>query len=55
MNRFGDKNVVIMPVIVKCNDIATIRVNTGGGNDRTPKVSANVFKDQVRFTVFDSA
>lgn len=51
-NRFGDKNIVFMPVIVKRNGIAIIRVNAGGGDDRASKVSANIFKDDVRFAVF---
>lgn len=51
-NRFGDKSVVFMPVIVKRNGIAIIRVNAGGGNDGAPKVSANIFKDDIRYAVF---
>lgn len=51
-NRFGDQCVVFMPVVVKCNGIAIIRVNAGGGNDRTPKISAYIFKDCARFAVF---
>lgn len=51
-NRFSDKCVVFMPVIVKRNGVAIIRVNAGGGNDRASRVSANIFKDYVRFTVF---
>ena len=51
-NRFGDKCVVFMPVIVKRNGIAIIRVDAGGGNDRTPKISAYIFKDYARLAVF---
>ena len=42
----------VLPVIVKRNGIAIIRVNAGGSNDRATEVSANIFPDGVAFAVF---
>lgn len=51
-NGFGNKDIIFMPVIMKGNGFAVIGVNARGGNNRSPKISANVFDHGVRLAVF---
>ena len=39
-----------MPVVMKSDQITIIFVNTGSGNDRTTKISADVFCDNSGIT-----
>lgn len=41
-----------MTVIMKSDVVAIIRINSGGGNNRTSKVSANVFGYNRSFNFF---
>ena len=44
-NSFGNGFVVFIAGIVKSNILAIIAINSGGGNGRTSKISANIFND----------
>lgn len=44
-----------MPVIVEGNGVPVIGINAGGGNYEPAEISANVFNNNVRVTVFFSA
>ena len=51
-NSFGDEFVIFMAVVVEGDSIIhyVIGVNTGSSDDRTPEISANVFKNLVGIT-----
>ena len=44
-SRYGFFNIlfVFMPVIVKCDEFTIIVINTGSSDNRTSKITANVF------------
>lgn len=45
-----NERIVFMPVIVEGNIIAVIGINSGKCNDRTPKVTADIFDNGFRVT-----
>ena len=49
-NRFAYVFVVFMPVVMKGNGITIITVNSGSGNYRTTKISADIFDYNFRIT-----
>ena len=42
-NRFADKGIIFMFVVVKGNRLSVVRIDSGQSNHRSPKVSADVF------------
>lgn len=42
-NGFGDQFLVFMTIVMKSNKFAIIRVNAGSSNDRSAKITTNVF------------
>ena len=47
-NGFINKFVVLVSVVVKSNRITIVLVNAGSSNNRSSKISANVFSDNGR-------
>ena len=45
---FHNKLVVLMPVVMKSNIFAIVFINAGSGNDRSAKISADVFGNNLR-------
>ena len=41
-NGFGDKFIIFMPIVVKCDHFTVIFINTGSGDNRTAKIAANI-------------
>ena len=50
-NSFGNGFVVFVAGIVKSNILAIIAINSGGGNGRTSKISANIYNGTLNITV----
>lgn len=48
---FDNEFVVLVPVVVKRNKGAGVRIDEGSGNHRPAKVTANVFGNDRRITV----
>lgn len=46
-NCFFHIGIILMFIVVESHIIAIVRINAGGGNDRTSKVTADVFYDRV--------
>lgn len=46
-NRFFNVGIVFMLIVVEGHVFTVIRINAGGGNDRTSKVAADVFYNSV--------
>ena len=42
-NCFFHIGIILMFIVVESHIIAIVRINAGGGNDRTSKVTADIF------------
>lgn len=49
-NSFGNKSIVLMAVIMESHSIAIIRINTGGGNNGSAEITADILCDNGRIT-----
>ena len=49
-NAFGYSFVIFMPLVMKSDVDAIISINSGGGNNGTPQVSADIFDRNIRRT-----
>ena len=49
-NRFADKGVIFMFIVVKGNRFAVVRVDSGQSNHRPAKVSADIFGNLLCIT-----
>ena len=50
-NGFDNEFVIFVPVVMKGNMGAGIRIDTGSGNDGPAEIASNVFRDDRRVTV----
>ena len=49
-DTFGDCFMILMALIMESHGIPVVVINPGGSNDRSPKVSADVFNSDIRRT-----
>lgn len=47
-DRFFHIGIILVFIVVESHIVSIIRINAGGGNDRPPEVTADVFYDSVR-------
>ena len=50
-NSFDDELIIIVPVVMKSNMRAGVRIDTGSSNNRSAEIAPNVFRDGRRVTV----
>ena len=49
-NGFFNIRVILVFVIMKGHVSAIVRINSGGGNNRASKITADIFNDGIRIT-----
>ena len=49
-NTFRDRFMILMALIMERHTIPVIGINPGSGNDRSSRISADVFKGDIRRT-----
>lgn len=51
---FGNELIILMPVVMECDEVPIIAVNTGSGDCRTAKIAADIFGNSfgIAFTGF---
>ena len=49
-NTFRDRFMILMALIMERHEITVIGINPGSSNNRSPKVSADVFNGDIRRT-----
>mgnify|MGYP007007707134 CR=1 FL=1 len=49
-DTFRDGFMILMALIMECHTILVIGINPGSGNDRSSKVSADIFNGDIRRT-----
>ena len=49
-NFFRDKDIIFVSVVMKCDKVTVIMIDSGGGNHRSAKIAADLFRDRFGIT-----
>lgn len=49
-NSFFHVRIIFVSIVMESHIFPIVRIDAGGGNDRTPKVAADIFNDGIRIT-----
>ena len=47
---FCNRLMILMPGVMKCHGVTIIRINSGGSNNRSSEISADIFNHCIRIT-----